>query len=592
MTNYRTYQANFSSGVQSTLNSNVNTQKYKYGLSKALNMFYDNSGTIFRRHGVSGNIGVQNNKRDFVIYKNILLSTKNYTSDGNTFMAMSQYDTIEDLFYAECVPEIDNPDTPQVVDISTEHKYVETQDGLYLLVHDLFVYKFTFSDIATDNEKLLLGLEPSKTRCKRTSIFEENILEDIATPRDGDVKYTVIKDYEERVTNCFDAVIEYGGRMLFSRNSTIIYSRSFDSEEGKYRYLDLRNSKAIWDSASQSWRDIPLADLAGEYTNTNTGKIYWFSKNNGLYVGADNGIFYDGDNPSFTSDTSNPFKLYKVLDGAVSPVEPCSIGGYFFFVSGDGKSVKSLLYSSVRNNYSTSTVTYDIEEYLSSGIKKICSVEGNINALIILTNDRRIFIGTEFGSSFAWSEFSLSPSLGEVKNILSTSYGKEAMYLIVDTGEEENGVYEYVFTSAIENASWRFKMLNYPTKDLEKGFKDAGEEDYPCSFVINKSELPSNGETSQGNARSIRGLKLDLYKSMGKENTKVSLLLDKTTEKTINFSEYGKSKTETEEELFSGIKDLNFSTNTTFDDRVEFTLNDPYPFCVKAIIADRTLVEA
>ena len=117
-----------------------------------------------------------------------------------------------------------------------------------------------------------------------------------------------------------------------------------------------------------------------------------------------------------------------------------------------------------------------------------------------------------------------------------------------------------------------------------------------------RTELPANG-TSQGARRAVTSVTLRLFNSIGGSIAlrpemddsfypyrKASDLIAES--KPMLYRVYNKSLYGEAYELFTGDKSTQFNTKVLDDDRIVVVAEEPFPFCICAIIVKHSITEA
>lgn len=625
---YRTIQYSFSGGLLSPMQEGaVGTNLYQSGLSIAENLFYGPGYGIIKRHGTQYQASAL---ADSALYQ-FLYNGKVYGIEFGDFTArLITFSTAEDGGTATTGTAATTPYPKAVV---KELSVVANQDKLYIVHHSYKPHTMTITSGQLQNAAPVTFVAPLNP----------------TSPEEGDFRTTAFTfsqegDYPSRQ-------LFYGGRwfLLATDNDpqVIRFSRTYDSETSSYRYNDFTLSQEVYrndGSGNYEWQALELADLSGVYLNSdmNGSSIRWAYVHQKLMVATGSAIYTDGGNSTVTSTTDSAFNLSPSLSYGSAGREAQALGSYVFFPGSDNRSVRCVAYNQRYNSYAGSDISSAVARYISGGIKRICTTDGSMHILWVLSNDGELLACYfESGQIIAWSRMAFDgtdkpdwicslqggddgwcslgiimkrgsqrfietldipspstvwtyPSVDCWKKFSAGSHSTfvQARNMVVVRNKMEDGILKLIAVSVPKNTSWT---------------TPAQVTDYaglPFAMVAGtlRSELPANG-TSQGAKRAIASVTLRLFNSVGgaigmrpeldESKAPQGKAIDMISEsKPILFRYYGKSLYGEAYRLFTGDKATQFSTSVLDDDRLVIVVDEPFPFCVCAIIVRHSITEA
>lgn len=634
---YRTIQYSFAGGLLSPIQEGaVGSTLYQQGLSIAENVFYGPGYGAMKRQGTQYQVSLDyDNLAIFPFLYNGVVYCVAFAEKEANLLRLSSYKEGGIATFMGAAA------TPYSIDDVRELSVVSNLNKLYIVHH-----KYKPCTITIENGVLQDAVEIEFTAPIAAS----------ANPQEGDSKTNAVVfdkegDYPSKQ-------LFYGGRwflMSTDNNPQMIwFSRSYDSENGSYRFNDFTTSYSIYrlnGSNEYEWEEMDLADLAGAYLNSdmNGSTIRWAIAHQNMLISTGRSIYADKGVTTITASSDYPFSLAPSLSYGSAGREAYSLGSYVFFVGTDNKSVRCIAYNQTYNSYSGSDISAPVAQYLSEGIRTMCVTDGPMPMLWVLSNDGNLLsCYFESGQIIAWSRITFTGSDHPtfITSIQGGDDGYCALCLIMDRGSKPKATIETLEIVSASNV-WEYPCVDcwarydtagkaidyvldtdnpvvlltlckdsnselrmeYEEKSGYMGLGTVGESEtvyagfgYTMVLGTLRSELPANG-TSQGAKRAVTSVTLRLFNSIGgavalrpelsdsiSPIPKASDWVEDTKE--LYFRIYGKALYGESLDLFTGDKSTQFSTKVLDDDRLVIAASDPFPFCICAIIIKHSITEA
>lgn len=603
MTQYRTIQSQFTSGLLSPLQEGtVGTSAYAYGLSIAENVFYGLSGGVFKRNGTRfGAIALA----DSVVYS--------FSYEGDIFAI--EFGNLTARLLDSDGKVIGTPVTTQYPSsVLSELCCSSFMDKLYITHRN-----YPPATISVSNGQLQPPSDIQFVQSQNPSKTEGS-------------DYTVCKTFSE--AGDYPALnVFYGGRWYLHSTAneplTIWASRTLDSTTGEYRINDFTLHMYSWTpdgSGGGNWDEQLLADLAFSYLSSNMygTSPRWMTVHQCLLIGAARSIFKDGGNSAVTATTDSLFTLSVAMEYGTRLNQAVAIGSYVFFVGSDGCTLMCAAYDQQYSSYTSVEVSMSVSRYLRKGIKRLAAISTPMPLVWVLTNDG-ILLSCLFSSSMvAWSVMTFADddypewieelqggNDGETKLLLLMKRGTqrtiETLSIVSPVNLWEEPCLDcYTVDEAFPLQSRNVAALDVVVRDgihkyIEKDESSITEgavryRGLKYSSVIGnlRAELPANG-TSQSTKRSVASVVLRLYKSRGGEvasrpdleNSEALFVKDMALDATVLlYDRWGDKKFGEENALFGGEMAVFHKTSNTLDDRLVIRSQDPFPFCITALIVN------
>lgn len=433
---YRTIQSLFTSGIIPPQSSGlVGTDYYNKGLEIAENACFSPNGGVFKRNGTE--LISRYVDADADDCRPLIVNLKHSRATGYTGEITFVIGKGRILIYnARCSNDYDPDYRAYAVALGTASAFYTETASLSVAVQDEKVY-IVSRQYPPRVIECVAVVGPVFT----SYYFKLNDVTfvDALTPTlaEGAVKTTAMKfntsgNYPS--IQCF-----YDGRWFLGGTdnapTTIWCSRSYDAENGKYRFNDFTLTYFVGAKYTSTdelyWNQVDLADLGCQYRNAGNENttLSWLYEFQGLILGTSNGIFACT-TKSITSSTDNPLNFTRESSIGAYKNLVSSIGNYLVFVGVDDQTVYAMAFSQQYNTFSGAAISLAISQFLSSnasriynehrnaGIIRIATLEGDIPKLFILDYNSGLFC-CQFdpaNSMVAWSRFTF-------KNFLPLSIG-------------------------------------------------------------------------------------------------------------------------------------------------------------------------
>ena len=627
---YRTIQYSFIGGLLSPMQEgSVSTNAYQQGLSIAENVLYGPGYGIMKRHGTQYQGYAYTNS---VIYPFQYKGNVYGVEFGEKKARLITYSSYEDGGVASFGSDVE---TPYTVNQAHDLSVVSNLDYLYLVHHSFKPRKMTISNGSLTAPSII--------------DFKQSVTP--SSPSEGDFKTTAVTfdeegDYPSRQ-------IFYGGRWFLmatdNQPQTIWFSRSYDSETASYRFEDFTISMQVYRQVATDtfeYEDLELADLAGVYLNSDLhgSNIRWVIAHQNMLISTGSAIYSNGGEKTVSavvSENATVFNLTPALSYGSTGREAFSLGSFVFFPGVDNRSVRCIAYNQTYNSYAGSDISQAVSQYLANGIRRMCVTDGQMPILWVLSNDNDLLACYfDSGQVIAWSRICfngddhpvwISPVSGSENGycalslIMARGNGRfvETLEIIspatiwrypqVDCWQKKTSGATYIghegeyASRIITDGNGKIRMLSQKI-DADATYtvpqSNIHYVGYPYTMVAGtlRTELPANG-TSQGARRAVTSVTLRLFNSIGGSIAlrpemddsfypyrKASDLIAES--KPMLYRVYNKSLYGEAYELFTGDKSTQFNTKVLDDDRIVVVAEEPFPFCICAIIVKHSITEA
>ena len=608
MSNYRNIQYSFTTGLLSPLQEGaVGTTAYAAGLSVSENVFYGMSAGVFKRNGTRfGCIALA----DSVAYS--------FISGGEVYI-VEFGDKTARLLNSNGETVGSAVTTPYSKDEVAGLCCNAFLDVLYITHNSHHPATMTIADGQLTSPADIDFVEP------QTETASEGVDRTVCKTFDQEGDYPSL--------NLF-----YGGRWYLhsTKNEplTIWASRTIDSTTGEYRMNDFTLEQYTWvpDGEGGGHEDqVLLADLAFSYLSTS---MYgtdprWMTAHQCLLIGTARAVFKDSGNPAVTATGDNPFSISVAMEYGTRGSRAVAIGSYIFFPGTNGKSLLCAAYDQQYSSYAAAEISAPVARYLKAGIKRLAALTTPMPSVFVLTNDGNLlccyFVS---GTIAAWSVLTFSEddrplwiedvqggNSSESRILLIMQRGTqrtvETLEIVsADTIWEEPHLDCYTVNTAspltreiiIVDVTYDGSMHRYSLGSEESVKSEATRyRGLPYTAVIGnmRAELPANG-TSQSTMRSIRSVVVRLYKSFGgtvcprpdlDNSEKLYVKDDELADELILYSRFGEKDYGEENTLYTGEVFVNYAKSNLLDDRLIIRSQDPFPFCLTALIVNYSTSE-
>ena len=609
MTQYRNLQASFTTGLLSPLQEGaVGTTAYASGLSVAENVYFGLSGGVFKRNGTRfGAIALA----DSVAYS--------FISGGEVYLVEFGDKTARLLDADGNV--VGNPVTTQYAKAEVSQLCCNAfLDELYITHRNHPPATMAIQDgQLTPPEDIEFVAPQSNTATEGT---------------DRTVCKTFSEEGDYPALNIF-----YGGRWyLHSTDNeplTIWASRTIDSTTGEYRMNDFTLEIYAWVPDGEGGgheEQTLLADLAFTYLSTNMygTNPRWMMAHQCLLIGTARALFKDSGSSAVTATGDSPFSLSTATEYGTRGTKAVAIGSYIFFPGTNGKSLLCAAYDQQYSSYAAAEISSPVSRYLKGGIKRLAAVTTPTPLIFVLTEDGNLlccyFVA---GSIVAWSVFTFTGDDKPlwVEDIQGGNSGEARILLIMQRGTQRtletleivpsDSIWEephldcYTVDSAspltgreitIVDVSFDGSLHRYSLGDEASTKSEVTRyRGLAYTSVIGnmRAELPANG-TSQSTMRSVKSVVVRLYKSFGgtvcprpdlDNSEKLFVKDDELADETILYSRFGKKEYGEDNPLYTGEVTVNYAKSNLLDDRLIIRSQDPFPFCLTALIVNYTSSE-
>lgn len=617
---YRTIQYNYCGGLLSpTAEGAVNTAAYQNGLAVAENVFYGQAAAIFKRNGTR--FGCVS-KSGSALYK--------FNVDGESY-AVEFYN-----YGARLLSEIG-----EVIGSEVTTPYALADVSSLVCTSNMGVLYITHRNYKPATMQL------NSSGQLQAPVYVSFVQSQTATATSS-TNRTICKVFDTAgnypAINAF-----YGGRwyLYSTKNDPLMMwaSRTYDSASSSYRYNDFTLQEFEYQSDGSGGGqevDVTVADHAFAYLSSNMygSEIKWIYVHQAMLVATSKTIFKDGGSPAVTATTDNPFSLSTATDFGSNGEQAVAIGSYVFFAGSDRRALYCIAYNQEYSSYSGADVSAAVSQYLRNGIKRIIAINSIIPSVWVLTEDGNLLVlYFEAGSIAAWSVMTFSDDDYPewIEDIQGSNDGQAYVMLRMNragssfietlkivspanlweephldsyiagsaahlTGREITGL--NIYESETENIH---KYIGYDINDDRSreldGYTYTAYQGLAYSTIIGtlRSELPANG-TSQSTIRSVSGVVLRLYRSLGgsiqirpddldySEDLFIKDTYKDAAEEML-YRIFGVDQYGDAYRLLTGDKEISFRASSINDDRLLISSHDPFPFCVCALIVNHAITE-
>lgn len=608
-TPYRNIQFQFTTGLLSPLQEGaVGTTAYAAGLSVAENVFYGPSAGVFKRNGTRfGSIALA----DSVAY---------------SFISGGEVHLVE--FGDKTARLLDS--NGEVVGNAVSTTYTKEEAAELCCNSFLDVLYITHKN----HHPATMSIANGQLTAPADIEFVEPQSATATEGQDRTVCKTFDSDGDYPALNIF-----YGGRWYLHSTEneplTVWASRTIDSTTGEYRMNDFTLEQYTWvpDGSGGGHEDqVLLADLAISYLSTSMygTSPRWMIAHQCLLIGTARALFKDSGNPAVTATGDTPFTLSVAMEYGTRGTRAVAIGSHVFFAGTNGKSLMCSAYDQQYQSYAAAEVSTPVSRYLKAGIKRLAALTAPMPCVFVLTNDGNLlccyFVS---GSIIAWSVLTFSDTDTPlwIEDVQGGNSGESRMLIIMQRGNQR--IVETLEIVSADNI-WEEPHLDCHTIDQAspltgrditivdvsydgsmhryslgtEGQTKASATRYrglPYTSVIGnmRAELPANG-TSQSTMRSIKSVVVRLYKSFGgticprpdlDNSEKLYVKDDELSEEVMLYSRFGEKEYGEENTLYTGEVQVNYAKSNLLDDRLVIRSQDPFPFCLTALIVNYSTSE-
>lgn len=195
--------------------------------------------------------------------------------------------------------------------------------------------------------------------------------------------------------------------------------------------------------------------------------------------------------------------------------------------------------------------------------------------------------------------YTISPAIDEQGRICLPEFAGRSVEMVESVPDESAGIrYSASVTAQADDEGYIVLDERFTKQAKESNVSVTVGIRYMSIIGTLRSELPANG-TSQSALRVIKDVAFRLHRSLGgnivMRPSTASGSFDRSRlwegARPILYRRYGEFRYGELEELFTGDRSTAYKSTNTSDDRIIVFTEDPYPFCICALIVEHSIQE-